>query len=90
MTGILGRIFGSASVAAPPVSKGDQAYAEAMTISDELIERMREASRSTDAARGVMADIWAQHHNVPFMATMVETVQEMKSPLEQKPGDMPS
>lgn len=80
MTSLLGRLFRSAP-------DEDDSYARAMTVSGELLTRMREASESTDAARGVMADIWAQNHNVPFMTTVLEAVQEAKAPLEQKPTD---
>ena len=59
--------------------KGDLAYAEVMQESDDLLKRMRETSNSTDAARAVMADIWSQNHNVPFLTTVYESVQEAKS-----------
>jgi hypothetical protein len=44
-----------------------------------LIRKMREYSTSNDAARAVMADIWAQRNNVPFMTSAFETVREMKA-----------
>lgn len=56
----------------------DVAYQQAMGVSDDLIRQMREHSASNDAARAVMADIWAQRHNIPFMTSTYETVQEMK------------
>ena len=70
----------------------DIAYQQAMGASDDLIRRMRESSGSHDAARAVMSDIWAQHHNIPFMTSVYETVREMKAattdlqkpPLEKK------
>jgi hypothetical protein len=68
-------------------SAGDRAYDHAMAASDDVIRYMRAASRSSDPARAVMADIWAQHHNVPFMTAVVETVEEMKAPLRQSPYD---
>jgi hypothetical protein len=58
-----------------------------MAVSGDVLERMRQTSRSSDPARAVMADIWAQHHNVPFMTSVVETVEEMKAPLKQSPFD---
>lgn len=66
-------------------------YARAINESSDLLRRMREHSGSTDAARAVMADVWAQNHNVPFMTTVYETVQELKSgtdnsDTEQKKG----
>lgn len=68
-------------------SAGDNAYHRAMAVSGDVLAHMREASQSHDPARAVMADIWAQHHNVPFMTTIVETVEEMKAPLQQSPLD---
>lgn len=87
MTSILSRIFGG-HADAPVPNKGDMAYAAAMVESDELLRRLRESADSTDAARAVMADIWAQNYNVPFLTTVTEAVQEMKSPIEQRPSDL--
>lgn len=84
---ILGRLFSSARSELPSISRGDVAYAAAMNESDEMLTRMRNASNSNDPARAVMADLWQQRHNVPFLVTVVETVQEMKSGIEQKPSD---
>lgn len=64
-------------------TRGDVAYHKAMRANDDLISRMRECSISNDAARGVMADVWSQHHNVPFMTTVYESVQEAKSGSDQ-------
>jgi len=71
---ILGQFFGNS---AP--SRADRAFGAAMQISDDLISTMRETSKSKDVFRAIMADIWAQHHNIPFMATVYEAVREMKS-----------
>lgn len=87
MTSIIARIFNGALVASGP-TRGDLAYDRAIAVSDELIQHMQEASRSKDAVRAVMADIWAQRKNVPFMTTVVEAVQEAKSPVVQSPYDM--
>lgn len=54
------------------------AYNQAMGESGDLIQRMRDHSNSNDAARGIMADVWAQHRNIPFLTSVYETVQEMK------------
>ena len=67
-------------------------YNQAMGESGDLIKRMREHSISTDAARAVMADIWAQHRNIPFMTSVYETVQEMKAATatdHQQPPPLP-
>lgn len=82
MTSLLGKIFGGHAE-----TPGEVSYKQAMKVSDELLERMRETSRSTDAARAIMADVWAQNHNVPFITTVFESVEEMKSGAEQKPVD---
>lgn len=78
MTSILGKIFPDRA-GEPVPSKGDRAYAAVMAESDDLMKHMRQASGSTDAARAIMADIWAQNHNVPFLTTVYESTQEMKS-----------
>lgn len=86
MTSLLGRIFGRGSaraIEAPPPE--DSAYATAIRESDELLAKMRAAYASTDPVRQAMADIWAQHHNIPFMTTIHEAVQEMNAPIKQKP-----
>lgn len=88
MTSMLGKIFG-ARAEPPTPTRGDIAYATVMNASDDLLKRMRDTSKSTDAARAVMSDIWAQNHNVPFMTAVIETVQEMKAPIEQRPEDLP-
>jgi len=62
----------------------EQAYVTAINESSDLLRRMREHSRSTDAARAVMADVWAQNHNIPFMTTVYEAVQEAKSGIQEK------
>ena len=69
------------------MSYGDMAYKKAVAVSEDVIQRMREASNSNDPARAVMADLWHQRHNVPFMATVVEAIEEMKSPVRQSPYD---
>lgn len=82
MTSLFGKIFGGhADVPAP--NRGDLAYTAAMIESEDLLRMLKDSADSTDAARAVMADIWAQHRNVPFLTTVTEAVQEMKSPLEQ-------
>lgn len=81
---LIGRLLGRSAER----SDVDDRYARAMTLTDEVTTRMREAAASTDVARAVMADIWSQNHNVPFLTTVVEAVQEMKSGLEQKPSDL--
>lgn len=71
----------------PIASNSDRAYGEAMRQGADLIMKMREYSTSSDAARAVMADIWSQHHNIPFMTTVYEAVKEMKDASTQKPEE---
>jgi hypothetical protein len=85
MTSILGRIFGRKPAMPPALMPGDVAFSKAMTETRKLREKMRECSASTDVARALMADIWFQNHNVPFLTTVYEGVQEMKSGTDQKP-----
>jgi len=71
-----------------PPSRGSAAYDTAMRISDELIEKMERASQSKDVVPAMMADIWLQRHNVPFVTTVYESVQEMKAATAaQKPDE---
>jgi hypothetical protein len=78
MTGLIARIFGRKSE-----SRGDGAYHEAMRVSGDLLKRMSDSSSSTDAARAVMADVWAQNNNIPFLTTVYEAVQEAKSGIDR-------
>ena len=87
MTSLLGKIFGGPAEAPVPC-RGDMAYAAAMMETDEVLKHMRESAESTDAARAVMADVWAQNRNIPFLTTVIEAVEEAKSPLEQRPDDL--
>ncbi len=81
MTGVINRLLGRNGA-------GDStfAYDRAMAISDDLIARMQKASRSNDAARAVMADIWAQRNNIPYITTTFETAQELNAPIYQDPN----
>jgi hypothetical protein len=63
-------------------SPGSQAATEALAVSGSLLSHMRKASDARDPARALMADIWAQRHNVPFMTTMYEAYQEVLTPIE--------
>lgn len=62
------------------------AFHRAMQASDDLIDRMRAASRSNDPIRAIMADLWAQRGNVPYVTTVFEATQEMNAPVSyQRP-----
>ncbi len=64
---------------------GDASYSRAIAATDDVIAKMRDSSRSIDAARSVVASVLEQANNVPFMTTVYEATQEMKAPLKQKP-----
>ncbi len=66
-------------------SAADGRYLHAMSLTEEVTVKMRETAASNDPVRALMADLWAQHHNVPFMTTVYEAVQEMKSATDQRP-----
>lgn len=65
------------------------AYAVAMSESGDLLKRMDEESRSSDAVRAVMASIWRQRNNVPLVTTVYEAVAEMQSPMYGTEGRAP-
>lgn len=71
---LLRRIFGD-QIPSP----GAMAYENAMRKSDDLLNKMEHASRSRDVFPAMLADIWLQRHNVPFMTTVYESVREMKA-----------
>lgn len=81
MMDVLKRIFGMSSNRADSAFRmsGDVAYDRAMDASADLLFRIREAGRESDVARSLMADIWSQAQNIPFMTSVYEAVQEAKS-----------
>ena len=54
----------------------DAAYHEAVRISDDLIQHMRQSSIAGDLVGTLMAN----RHNIPFLTSVYETVQEMDMP----------
>ena len=71
----LDRLFG----ARHSCKHGSETAKHALAISSDLIKQMQERSQSHDAARAVMADIWAQRHNIPYLTTVYEANEEMQS-----------
>ena len=62
-----------------PASKrpsSETAYHEAVRVSDDLIQRMRESS----IAGELVGTLMANRHNIPFLTSVYETVQEMDMP----------
>lgn len=62
----------------------DEKYVAAMRESDELLADMREAEKTSDPIRSMVASLWAHRSNVPFATTLHEAVEEMRAPLEQR------
>lgn len=57
----------------------DAAYHRAMGASGDLICQMRASTEPSSPARGIVADINRQRHNIPFLTSVYETVREMKA-----------
>lgn len=87
MMALLDRIFGERFEGQPVPIEGDLAYAKAMRMSDNLLDRMGSPGHLIEVTRETTASIWAQAGNVAFLTSVVQTVQEMKSPIEQRPED---
>lgn len=81
MSGIIYRIFQRVP------TNGHDRYDAAMAVSGELIDKMRGANGAMDAVRELVTDILQRRHNVPIVTTIYETVQELKSGIEQDPQD---
>lgn len=67
----------------PAPSRGVAAYNRAMAESGALIQKMQNASSSSDPLRAIFADMWLERNNVPYATSMYETHQEMITPLRQ-------
>jgi hypothetical protein len=65
----------------PPLPKTDK-FEAAMKESGDLIQYFREASNDHHPIRAMMADLWLQRHNVPFVTTTYEAMTEMKSAVQ--------
>lgn len=73
-----------------PTSPGTTAYRRAVQATDDLVRHMRESEASSDPARALMASIFLQRHNVPFLATVHEAVTEIETPIVQDSSAVPS
>jgi hypothetical protein len=62
----------------------DEKYQLAMRESDVLLADIREAEKTSDPIRAMMASLWAHRRNIPFATTIHESIEEMRSPLEQR------
>lgn len=84
MMAFLNRIFAPSR----PASSGSSAAKAAMSVSSDLIHRMQDASASNDPVRALMADVWAQRQNMPYITTLYESNEEMQAALSsRKPGN---
>lgn len=57
--------------------KPDPAYSKAIEMSNDLIDKMRKNQDAKNPVTALMADIWMQRHNIPYMTTVYEAVQEV-------------
>ncbi len=71
----------------PETTSGSAAAKEALAVSSDLIRQMQERSQSSDAVRALLADIWAQRHNVPYVTTVFEANREMKAATDNSDGN---
>lgn len=71
---------------APPTA-GLAAFDRATAASTDLRARMRAASNSNDPIRGMLADLWLERHNIPYVTTIYEAHREMLGAIRQKPED---
>lgn len=86
MTSLIGRMFSRAPATAA-MAVEPTPYQLAVAATDDLLEKMRAYSNGSDAARAIMADVWAQNHNVPFLTTMHEAAQEAAAGIKQRSED---
>lgn len=64
----------------------DQKYAVAMAESGDLLREMHAQELSHDTVSAMMATIWLQRHNIPFVTTVHEAVAEAHAPIAQDPN----
>ena len=58
----------------------DIAYREAMRVSDDLLDRMRNSAVAGDVNRTLLGALLARRNNIPFLTSVYETIQEMDVP----------
>ncbi len=63
-------------------NSGDEKYHLAIQSINDLTEKMRE--NKDHPAREMVADILANRHNTPYIATIYEAVQELNAPIKQR------
>lgn len=75
-------VFGSSP---PPLPARTPKFEVAIRESDDLIRRFKEASEDPHPIRAMMADLWMQRHNVPYVTTVYEAGQELFSGAQYGP-----
>jgi hypothetical protein len=56
------------------------AYQKAMWVSDDLLEKLRHPSATNAASRALLHTLLEHQHNIPFLTSVYETVQEVDVP----------
>lgn len=74
------RFIGSLFYSPQRRGDSDTAYQKAVEISDDLLRRLREPAVTDDVSRSILATLMAHQHNIPFLTSVYETVQEMAVP----------
>lgn len=82
MTSILGRIFGTKNGNGAEVSR--DSVDRAIEASDELIGRMRAAAAEEPPVQQMVAELFDQQHNAPYILTVFEAHQEMNAAVRQR------
>jgi len=70
-------VFGAGRIPPSP----ENSYDKAMVVSEELIDAIRGKSPQSVLVCSIFADLWMQRNNVPVLASIYETHQEMMVPL---------
>jgi hypothetical protein len=63
----------------PSTSESTENFRAAIRVSKDLIDQMRKDQDSRNPVTALMADIWMQRHNMPYMTTIYEAVQEVET-----------
>lgn len=63
-------------------TSSDEKYRLAMITSGEVLELI--SAKAGDPARDMVADIFANRDNVPYLTTAYEALQEMNAPVKQR------
>lgn len=56
------------------------AYWQAVRVSDDLLNHLRNPAAADEPSRSLFVVLWEKRHNIPFLTSVYETVQEMDLP----------